>query len=225
MAAESTLGVGERIKAARDSRAWSQEFLADKLGVKRETVNQWEAETRQIKAGDLLRLVDVMEISADYLLGRMEEETQAETDICGATGLTAAAASALIADAEDVFDALFSDGLKKSQTQLSAIGLEALNKLLSCPQGLEALENIALYLRAGEYRFVGGKKSVGVEAGTFTNSAGSITHTFHFTPDMAKSIHRDELLRKLDEMKTRIPQEELDAARAELHNKDKGDDE
>ena len=53
----------------------SQQTVADAIGVRRETVRQWENAERQIKAADLLRLADYFGVSVDYVLGRTKTKS------------------------------------------------------------------------------------------------------------------------------------------------------
>ncbi len=106
--------------------------------------------------------------------------------------------------------------IEQDENKISPAGLEALNRLLSSVDGLKALANIAVYLRAGDFRFADGAKTVRVEAGTFSAPGQNLEHAFYLTADMTKAIARDEVLRLLDSIKTRLSQEELEAARAEF---------
>ena len=141
---------------------------------------------------------------------RLDKERENKDYISKATGLTSAAVDALT----DYADAFF-DG--EEQGKLSPVGLEALNKLLSCPSGIQALENIAVYLRAGEFRFADGAKAVTVDVGEFRGDV-KITKSFSFTPDMVSSIARSEFLHAIENMRSHIPQEEIDAAREQFRD-------
>ncbi len=55
-----------------------------------------------------------------------------------------------------------------------------------------------------------------VEAGTFSASGRNLEHAFYLTADMTKSIARDEFLRLLDSIRTRISQEEIEAGIVEF---------
>jgi transcriptional regulator with XRE-family HTH domain len=70
--------IGKRIQTQRDSQNLTQEVVAAVVGVKRETLNQWESGTRQIKAGDLLRLAIALDCTVDYLV-TAEKGTSHET--------------------------------------------------------------------------------------------------------------------------------------------------
>lgn len=66
--------IGERIKLKREALGLTQRELSEKLYVKRETVNQWESGTRQIKGDDVARLADALETTCDYILRGVEAE-------------------------------------------------------------------------------------------------------------------------------------------------------
>jgi transcriptional regulator with XRE-family HTH domain len=65
--------VGERIKRLREKRGWTQQELADRVGIRYETINRIEnqrsAEPRLSVARDLARAFGV---SLDYLAGTYE---------------------------------------------------------------------------------------------------------------------------------------------------------
>ena len=87
-----------------------------------------------------------------------------------------------------------------------------LNKLLSSEDRLKALANIGVYFRAGDFRFADGAKAVRVEAGTLSAPCLSIEHSFYLMPDMTKSVAKNEFLRLLVRIRTRIPQGEVNEA-------------
>ena len=59
-----------RIKELRLQNGWRQEDLAQKLSTKRQTVARYETGERCPDIETILRLCDIFECSADYLLGR-----------------------------------------------------------------------------------------------------------------------------------------------------------
>jgi transcriptional regulator with XRE-family HTH domain len=140
---------------------------------------------------------------------RLDKERENSSYISDTTGLTPEAVSALTITLHDFFTG-------QDKSKISPIGLEAMNKLLSCENGLQALNNIAVYLRAGDYQFADGAKSTRVEVGTFTAPGQSVNYFFSLTPDMAKAIALNNFLELLDKMRKRLPQEEIDAAREEF---------
>lgn len=60
--------IGLRISQARENKGLSQKDLSEIIGVKRETITQWENATRDIKTTDIVRLSDALNVSCDYLL-------------------------------------------------------------------------------------------------------------------------------------------------------------
>lgn len=59
---------GEKLLKMRKARGWSQEDLAEKLGVSRQAVSRWEAGTAKPDADKIIGLCDLFGVSADYLL-------------------------------------------------------------------------------------------------------------------------------------------------------------
>ena len=64
----------DRIATLRETKGISQKQLAEELSkfglnVRRETVTQWEAGTREVKEKYIVALAKFFDVSADYLLG------------------------------------------------------------------------------------------------------------------------------------------------------------
>lgn len=70
-----TLTMGEKLLKLRKARQWSQEELADKIGVTRQAVSRWESGSAKPDAEKIIALCDLFGVSADYLL---REEYAAE---------------------------------------------------------------------------------------------------------------------------------------------------
>lgn len=60
--------IGEKILSLRKARGWSQEELADKIGVSRQAVSRWEADSAKPDADKIILICDLFGVSADYLL-------------------------------------------------------------------------------------------------------------------------------------------------------------
>lgn len=60
--------IGEKLKQKRNEAGWSQEVLAEKIGVSRQTVSNWETNRSYPDIGSVLRLSDLYGISLDELL-------------------------------------------------------------------------------------------------------------------------------------------------------------
>lgn len=62
----------ERLRAARDRRGLSQGALADKAGLQPSAISHFETGTRKPSFDNLRRLADALEVTTDYLLGRVD---------------------------------------------------------------------------------------------------------------------------------------------------------
>jgi len=92
--------LGKRIEQIRKDRGETQQQLADAVGVKRETVNQWESGTRHLKAEAVVAIAKHYKVSSDYLLGLAREPTNTveESEFLTSYGLKVKSACALRAD-------------------------------------------------------------------------------------------------------------------------------
>lgn len=61
--------MGDRIRTLRKSKGWTQQKLADELGVTREAVSQWESgEIKNIKLATFLALIELFGTTHEYLV-------------------------------------------------------------------------------------------------------------------------------------------------------------
>lgn len=88
--------IGARIEQLRKEKGLTQAELGKELGVKRETVNQWESNTRDLKTQRIIDLAQFFGVTADYLLG-LSPYTRRENEEITARelGLTEEAAQTL----------------------------------------------------------------------------------------------------------------------------------
>ena len=61
--------LGQRICELRTASGWSHVDLANKLGVAKQTVSNWENENIQPSIEMLVRLARLFNVTTDYLLG------------------------------------------------------------------------------------------------------------------------------------------------------------
>ncbi len=61
--------MGEKLFALQKARGWSQEELADRIGVTRQAVSRWESNTAKPDADKIIALCKLFGVTADYLLG------------------------------------------------------------------------------------------------------------------------------------------------------------
>ena len=67
--------MGEKILALRKARGWSQEELAEQIGVTRQAVSRWESDSAKPDADKIIAVCDLFGVSADYLLRDNYAET------------------------------------------------------------------------------------------------------------------------------------------------------
>lgn len=60
------------LKVLRQERGWSQQTLADQLGVTGHTVMRWEAGTNSPQLKDVRKLAAFFQVSVAYLIGEAE---------------------------------------------------------------------------------------------------------------------------------------------------------
>ncbi|WP_236718563.1 ImmA/IrrE family metallo-endopeptidase [Actinoplanes sp. TFC3] len=68
MLSEHSVGVGQRIRAAREARGWSQGALASRLGRTQTAVSYWESGNRALALDDLIAVAEVLGVSTASLL-------------------------------------------------------------------------------------------------------------------------------------------------------------
>lgn len=68
--------VGERVRAARLQRGWSQEQLAEALGVTPETVSRYETGSLPLSLSGLHRVADVLGVEAVALFGTSSRKSR-----------------------------------------------------------------------------------------------------------------------------------------------------
>ena len=76
-----------RIRNLRQSRELNQVQLAEKLGVKKQSISNWENDNIMPSIEMLIKIADFFHVSTDYLLGREVREPSAPQTI-DITGLT-----------------------------------------------------------------------------------------------------------------------------------------
>ena len=72
---------GENLKTLRKQKGFSQEELATRLHVVRQTISKWEKNLSVPDADTLIRLAEVLEVSVSELLGAKIENENAASDV------------------------------------------------------------------------------------------------------------------------------------------------
>ena len=67
--------LAEKIIMLRKKKGWSQEELAMRLGVSRQSVSKWESTASIPDLDKIITLSEVFGVSTDYLLGRTNVKT------------------------------------------------------------------------------------------------------------------------------------------------------
>ena len=60
--------IGERLAWLRENSGYSQEALAERLGCCAITISRWENGHTPMKVMDIVKIVDILDASADFLL-------------------------------------------------------------------------------------------------------------------------------------------------------------
>ena len=82
--------LSDKLIELRKTKGWSQEDFAEKLDVSRQAISRWENGTALPDAQNILRIVKLFNISADYLLDdNYEEETDSFSSVEANTEETA----------------------------------------------------------------------------------------------------------------------------------------
>lgn len=69
------MGLQENIRKLRQSKDWTQEQLAERLGVARSTVTQWESGWSQPRMGMVIKLSELFNVPPAYLIeGALEDD-------------------------------------------------------------------------------------------------------------------------------------------------------
>lgn len=82
--------LAKRLIALREELGLSQEELAEKIGITRQSLSLYEKSKRTINIDILLRISKVLKVSADYLLGVTDNKTTNDEikAVCQYTGLS-----------------------------------------------------------------------------------------------------------------------------------------
>lgn len=65
--------IGEKIYKLRKAKGWSQDYLAEQLGVSRQAVSRWELDDSAPELQKVYKLSALFSVSCDYLLNEQQE--------------------------------------------------------------------------------------------------------------------------------------------------------
>ncbi|MCQ2485999.1 MAG: helix-turn-helix domain-containing protein [Clostridia bacterium] len=73
--------LGQRIRAARESAGFTQENLAEAVGVSRTAVARWESDDIEPKLQNLILIAELLHVSTDSLLGIGSRKSNSVSDL------------------------------------------------------------------------------------------------------------------------------------------------
>lgn len=78
----------DKLVKIRNTKGYTQEKLAELLGISRDKLSKWENGARFPDLNELLKICDIFDCDLDYLVGRIEQPTHSLQDISDITGLS-----------------------------------------------------------------------------------------------------------------------------------------
>ncbi len=60
--------INEKIKLLREQKGWTQIELADKLGVSKSSVSQWESGMKEPRMGMIQKIADIFGVTKSYII-------------------------------------------------------------------------------------------------------------------------------------------------------------
>lgn len=71
---------GSRIRGARQSRGYTQEYLAEKIGVSRQAVSKWEKDQTSPDMQNMVALSELLDVPMDYLISGKKVTADVQSD-------------------------------------------------------------------------------------------------------------------------------------------------
>ncbi len=65
--------IGDKIRYLRDKAGFTQSYLAKKLGISRSAVNSWEMSLSSPSLSNIIEMMEIFHVTADYLLGTSDK--------------------------------------------------------------------------------------------------------------------------------------------------------
>ena len=69
------MDIGNKVKEIRKARGYTQQDIADKLGVKKNTISQWESGVRNMSFEQIVQFAKVVGVTLDYFNDNTPERT------------------------------------------------------------------------------------------------------------------------------------------------------
>lgn len=191
-----TATVGKRVKECRIAAGLTQEQVADKLGIIRQTYTTIENGTRPLKDEEIVILAEVFNTTADFLLRGKETKN---LDICSITGLSNESAS-------------FLRLANKNENQYYQIITDCLNILLSTEPGNRILYDLGTYLKcdystAYSYKSTDGKTFEPLKTDIGFKIHGESYPYRFYKPEILEQTAELLLIKQISELKSELQQE------------------
>lgn len=72
------MDMADRLQGLRKKANYSQEQISDMLGISRQAVSKWESGQGKPEIDNIIKLMEIYNVSADYILLGQENNTQVE---------------------------------------------------------------------------------------------------------------------------------------------------
>ncbi len=72
------MDMAERLQSLRKESNYSQEQVSDMLGISRQAISKWESGQGKPEIDNIIKLVEIYNVSADYILLGQENTAQVE---------------------------------------------------------------------------------------------------------------------------------------------------
>ena len=139
--------IGKRIEKKRKDNGWTQEMLAEKLNMARNTLTKLEGGFRDFKSSEISNIAKTLDVSTDYLLGLTPVSSIEVTtrDTSERYGLTEAALNTLsdMPESEKPYGGEHIATMRSRATTMAC--RKTVSLLLSTEQGKEALCKLATF--------------------------------------------------------------------------------
>ena len=75
------MNIGDNIKMFRTQKGWTQEDVADKMGLTRFSIANWETGRRKPSVDAIKQLAAIFNVEIEHLIGVVDSSTDSVTDL------------------------------------------------------------------------------------------------------------------------------------------------
>lgn len=150
------MNLAEKIIMLRKQKGWSQEALAERMEISRQSISKWELGTAVPELDKILKLSELFDVSTDYLL---KDEIEALPGKCSGKHPAETNASPEYISSENKTDYTETESKKAAYiSRTDAVAFMEVRKQASKPMGIAIalfiLSPICLILLAGNYKIL-----------------------------------------------------------------------